>query len=52
MRLDPLTPWQQRMLHQVDAIDYTANAQMVPIVAAMGDQDHYFSSHLLMQKAL
>ncbi len=51
VRLDPLTPWQQRMLHQVDAIDYTANARMVPIVAAMGDQDHYFSSHLLMQKS-
>jgi len=51
IRLDPLTSWQKKMLHLVDAIDYTANARMVPVVAAMGDQDHYFSSHLLIQKA-
>lgn len=51
VRLDPLTPWQQTMLHMVDAIDYTANAGMVPVVAAMGDQDPYFSSHLLIEKA-
>lgn len=50
VRLDPLTPWQQTMLHFVDAIDYTANAGMVPVVAAMGDQDPYFSSHLLIEK--
>lgn len=51
VRLDPLTPWQKTMLHLVDAIDYTANAGMVPVVAAMGDQDAYFSSHLLIEKA-
>ncbi len=51
VRLDPLTPWQKTMLHLVDAIDYTANAGMVPVVAAMGDQDPYFSSHLLIEKA-
>lgn len=51
VRLDPLTPWQKTMLHLVDAIDYTANAGMVPVVAAMGDKDPYFSSHILMQKA-
>ena len=39
------------MLHLVDAIDYTANAGMVPVVAAMGDKDPYFSSHLLIEKA-
>lgn len=50
-RLEPLTPWQKRMLHLVDAIDYTANAGMVPVVAAMGDQDPYYSSHLLIEKA-
>jgi hypothetical protein len=37
-------------LHLVDAIDYTANAGMVPVIAVMGDQDPYFSSHLLMEK--
>ncbi|MDA1179441.1 MAG: prolyl oligopeptidase family serine peptidase [Planctomycetota bacterium] len=51
VRLEPITPWQQTMLHLVDAIDYTANAGMVPTVAAMGDQDPYYSSHLLMQRA-
>jgi poly(3-hydroxybutyrate) depolymerase len=51
VRLDPLTPWQKTMLHLVDAIDYTANAGMVPVVAAMGDQDPYFSSHLLIEEA-
>ena len=51
VRLDPLTPWQETMLHLVDAIDYTANAGILPVVAAMGDQDPYFSSHLLIEKA-
>jgi poly(3-hydroxybutyrate) depolymerase len=51
VRLRPLTPWQTSLLHLVDAIDYTANAGMVPVVALMGDQDPYFSSHLLIEKA-
>lgn len=51
VRLDPLTPWQKTMLHLVDAIDYTANAGMVPVVAVMGDQDPYFASHLQIEKA-
>lgn len=51
VRLDPLTPWQRTMLHLVDAIDYTANAGMVPVVASMGDQDPYYGTHLQMEKA-
>lgn len=51
VRLDPLTEWQEKTLHLVDAIDYAANANMVPVVAAMGDQDPYYSSHLLIEKA-
>jgi poly(3-hydroxybutyrate) depolymerase len=51
VRLDPLTRWQKTMLHLVDAIDYTANAGMVPVVAVMGDKDPYFESHLLIEKA-
>lgn len=50
-RLDPLTPWQEMTLHLVDAIDYTANAGMVGVVAVMGDQDPYYGSHLLMKQA-
>ncbi len=49
--LDPLTPWQKTMLHLVDAIDYTANARMVPVVAAMGAKDPYYGTHLQIQKA-
>jgi poly(3-hydroxybutyrate) depolymerase len=51
VRLEPITPWQETMLHLVDAIDYAANAGMVPVVAAMGDQDPYFPSHLQMEQA-
>jgi sugar phosphate isomerase/epimerase/dienelactone hydrolase len=49
--LAPLTPWQKKMLHEVDAIDYAANAGMVPVVALMGDRDEYWPSHLLMKDA-
>jgi hypothetical protein len=49
--LAPLTPWQKKMLHAVDAIDYAANAGMVPVVALMGDRDEYWPSHLLMKDA-
>ena len=51
IKLDPLTPWQEKMLHMVDAIDYTANAGMVPVVAAMGAKDPYYPSHLQIEKA-
>lgn len=51
VRLEPLTEWQKTTLHLVDAIDYAANAHMVPVVAAMGDQDPYYSSHLLIAEA-
>lgn len=50
VRLEPLTPWQKTMLHLVDAIDYTANARMLPVVAAMGDKDPYYGSHLLIEQ--
>jgi poly(3-hydroxybutyrate) depolymerase len=50
VRLEPLTSWQKTTLHLVDAIDYTANAGMVPVVAVMGDKDPYFSSHQLIEK--
>lgn len=50
--LDPLTPWQEQTLHLVDAVDYAANAGMVPVVAAMGKQDPYFPSHGQIEKAI
>lgn len=48
--LDPLTSWQKKLLHMVDAIDYAANGLLVPVVAAMGDQDPYYASHLLIER--
>ena len=51
VRLGPITPWQKSMLHLVDAVDYAPNACMVPVVAAIGDKDPYYSSHLLIEKA-
>jgi hypothetical protein len=51
IKLDPFTPWQKKTLHMVDAIDYAANAGMVPVVAAMGEKDPYFPSHRQMEKA-
>lgn len=51
IRLEPLTPWQKSMLHLVDAIDYTANAGMVPVFSLMGELDEYYSSHLLIEEA-
>ena len=51
VRLDPLTPWQHTLLHVVDAIDYAANAAMVPTVAVMGSEDPYIGSHALMEEA-
>jgi len=51
VRLEPLTPWQEKMLPLVDAIDYAPNAGITPIVAVMGDQDPYYSSHLLIEQA-
>lgn len=51
VKLEPLTPWQEKTLHMIDAIDYAANAGMVPVVAAMGDQDAFYPSHLQMERA-
>ncbi|MGB8852736.1 MAG: prolyl oligopeptidase family serine peptidase [Pirellulales bacterium] len=51
IKLAPLTPWQEKTLRMVDAIDYAANAGMVPVVAAMGDKDPYCPSHLQIEKA-
>lgn len=51
VRLDPLTPWQETLLHMVDAIDYAANAGMVPVIATMGEKDPYLPSHTLMEEA-
>jgi poly(3-hydroxybutyrate) depolymerase len=49
--LDPFTPWQQTTLSLVDPVGYAANAGMVPVVAAMGDQDPYYPAQAQMERA-
>ncbi|MBP8257593.1 MAG: hypothetical protein KAX37_09730 [Opitutaceae bacterium] len=52
IRVDQL-PWHQdRILHLHDAIDYAANAGIVPAIAAMGEMDPGFLNHSLMAEAM
>jgi hypothetical protein len=37
VEVGPLPPHQERMLHMLDSVDYSANAGMVPVVACMGE---------------
>lgn len=46
-----LPPLQEKLLHLNDAIDYAANAAVVPVVAAMGEKD-VVENHRLMQRAM
>ncbi len=52
VKVEALPPYQDKLLHLMDAIDYAANASVVPVVAAMGQKDPYFPSHVLMEKAI
>ncbi len=51
IRVGPLPPHQERGLHMLDSIDYAANAGVVPTVAAIGDKDVFFQSHVHMGEA-
>lgn len=52
IKVGPL-PWhQERGLHLLDSVDYAANVQMVPTVAAIGDQDVFFQAHVIMGEAM
>ena len=48
IRVGPLPPHQETGLHMLDSIGYAANATMVPEIAAIGDQDTFFGSHVHM----
>lgn len=48
IKVGPLPPHQEIGLHMLDSIDYAANASMVPEIAAIGDQDTFFGSHVHM----
>ena len=48
IKVGPLPPHQERGLHMLDSIDYAANASVVPAIAAIGDKDVFFQSHVHM----
>lgn len=50
IKVGPLPPHQEIGLHMLDSIDYAANASMVPEIAAIGDQDTFFGSHVHMSE--
>jgi poly(3-hydroxybutyrate) depolymerase len=51
-KIERLDPVEQKGLRLIDALDYAANASMVPLVAAVGKKDPYYVSHLLAEQTL
>ncbi|KAB2660155.1 MAG: prolyl oligopeptidase family serine peptidase [Verrucomicrobia bacterium] len=51
VKVGPLPPHQELGLHMLDSVDYAANAGAVPVVAAIGDRDVFFQSHVHMGEA-
>jgi pimeloyl-ACP methyl ester carboxylesterase len=47
-----LPAYQEKMLHMLDAMDYAANASVVPAVGAIGSADGFFGAHVLMNEAM
>ena len=52
IKVGPLPPHQERGLHMIDSIDYAANASVVPAIAAIGDRDVFFQSHVHMKEVM
>lgn len=52
IRVGALPAHQERGLHLLDSVDYAANAGVVPVVAAIGDQDIFFQAHVIMAQAM
>lgn len=48
IRVGQLPPHQEIGLHMLDSIDYAANAGVIPAIAAIGDKDTFFQSHVHM----
>jgi pimeloyl-ACP methyl ester carboxylesterase len=48
IKVGPLPEHQERGLRMLDSIGFAANASMVPVTAAIGDQDVFFQSHVHM----
>lgn len=51
IKVGPLPPHQELALHMLDSVDYAANAGVVPAIAAIGDKDTFFQSHVHMGEA-
>jgi hypothetical protein len=51
IKVGPLPPHQELGLHMLDSVDYAANAGVVPAIAAIGDKDVFFQSHVYMGEA-
>jgi pimeloyl-ACP methyl ester carboxylesterase len=52
VKVGRLPACQEKTLHLLDAIDYAANAGVVPAVACMGEKDIFFQAHVLMGRAM
>lgn len=52
VRVGPLPPVQEAMLHLLDSVDYAANAGITPAIACMGEKDVFFDAHVIMGKAM
>jgi poly(3-hydroxybutyrate) depolymerase len=52
VKVGPLPPHQEKMLHLLDSIDYAANAGVVPAIACTGEKDVFFQAHVLMGEAM
>ncbi|MBI5800238.1 MAG: prolyl oligopeptidase family serine peptidase [Verrucomicrobia bacterium] len=52
IKVGPLPSHQERGLHMLDSIDYAANASVVPAIAAIGDKDVFFQSHVHMKEVM
>ena len=51
IKVGPLPAHQELGLHMLDSVDYAANAGVVPAIAAIGDKDVFFQSHVHMGEA-
>ncbi len=52
VKVGPLPEHQEAALHMLDAVDYAANAKMVPAIACMGEKDPFFEAHVIMGEAM
>ena len=52
IKVPALPPRQELGLHMLDSVDYAANAEMIPTIAAIGEKDIFFAAHVIMGQAM